>query len=64
MVSYVNSASIFNESPSQILKSSSVDEHKIVHLISRPTQLYYYYGIGENDAGEAHKNKMGIEYGR
>nr|CAD2122810.1 unnamed protein product [Meloidogyne enterolobii] len=63
MVSYVNSASIFNESPSQILKSSSVDEHKIVHLISRPTQLYYYYGIGENDAGEAHKNKMGIEYG-
>ena len=64
MVSYVNSASIFNESPSQILKSSSVDEHKIVHLISRPTQLYYYYGIGENDAGEAHKNKMGTEYGR
>uniref|UniRef100_A0A1I8BL28 CX domain-containing protein n=1 Tax=Meloidogyne hapla TaxID=6305 RepID=A0A1I8BL28_MELHA len=60
MVSYINSASsIFNESPSQILKISSVDEHKIVHLISRPTQLYYYYGNGEDDGGEANKNKIG-----
>ncbi|KAF7636727.1 hypothetical protein Mgra_00003909 [Meloidogyne graminicola] len=52
----------FNESPSNLLKINSINEHKIVHLISRPTQLYYYYGVDDNSVESLNTNKLGINY--